>query len=44
MNEGIREEGASHTGNKNMNIDTMCIQETKLSDSTIEKRKGHTFV
>ena len=26
------------------NIDIMCIQETKLSNSTVEKRKGHTFV
>ena len=26
------------------NIDIMCIQETKLSNSTVEKRKGHTSV
>ena len=26
------------------NIDTMCIQEIKLPNSTVEKRKGHTFV
>ena len=26
------------------NLDIMCIQETKLSNSTDEKRKGHTFV
>uniref|UniRef100_UPI00404B0406 endonuclease/exonuclease/phosphatase family protein n=1 Tax=Flavobacterium sp. TaxID=239 RepID=UPI00404B0406 len=25
-------------------IDIMCIQETKLPSSTVEKRKGHTFV
>ena len=28
----------------NRNIDIMCIQETKLSNSTVEKRKGHTCV
>ena len=27
-----------------LNLGIMCIQETKLSNSTIEKRKGHTFV
>ena len=26
------------------NLDIMCIQETKLSNSTVEERKGHTFV
>ena len=28
----------------NINIDIMCIQGTKLSNSTVEERKGHTFV